>query len=54
MFQLTQRLIKVFSRFVYMTLVTGVITVFVGVISRGLVATLKVDVTGSSKTVLSF
>jgi hypothetical protein len=54
MFQLTQRLMKVFFSFVYMTPVTSVISVFVGVISCSLVATLKVDVPGSSKTVLSF
>jgi len=37
-----------------MTPVTGVITVFVCVIPRDLVATLKVDVLGFSKTMLSF
>jgi len=36
-----------------MTPVTGVITVFVCVIPRGLVATLKVDVLGFSKTMFS-
>jgi len=46
MLHLTQRLVKVIFRFVYTTPVTGVVTVFVGVIPRGLVATLKIDVPG--------
>jgi len=54
MLQLIQRLVKVFFCFVYMTPMTSVITVFVGVTPCSLVAKLKIDVPGSSRMVLSF